>query len=184
MIYILDCGSKKTRFIHQMVDEYMDCETVPFFDFDESCLSVATGIIISGAPILITEEDMSAYVTKSEWIKTISIPILGICFGHQLIGIHFGSLSKKMKEDREFQEIEIFEESNLFSRLPRIIEMQEDHCEFISVPKGFKLIASSDHCFNEAMEHKEKAIFGIQFHPEVSGNHGSMIIENFLKTCV
>ena len=184
MIYILDCGSKKTKFIHQMVDEYMDCETVPFFDFDESQISLATGIIISGAPILITEEDMSKYVKASIWIKTISIPLLGICFGHQLIGLHFGSLSKKMKEDRDFQEIEIFEESNLFSRLPRIIEMQEDHCEFISVPKEFKLLASSDHCFHEAMEHKEKPIYGIQFHPEVSGNHGSMIIENFLKICV
>ena len=105
MIYILDCGSKKTKFIHQMVDEYMDCETVPFFDFDESQIASATGIIISGAPILITEEDMSKSVKASLWIKKISIPLLGICFGHQLIGLHFGSLSKKMKEDREFQEI-------------------------------------------------------------------------------
>ena len=90
MIYILDCGSKKTRFIHQMVDEYMDCKTMPFLDFDDSNLTEAKGIIISGAPILVTEEDMSSYITASEWIKTISIPILGICFGHQLIGIHFG----------------------------------------------------------------------------------------------
>ncbi|MDC1244281.1 gamma-glutamyl-gamma-aminobutyrate hydrolase family protein [Crocinitomicaceae bacterium] len=184
MIYILDCGSKKTRFIHQMVDEYMDCKTMPFLDFDDSNLTEAKGIIISGAPILVTEEDMSSYITASEWIKTISIPILGICFGHQLIGIHFGSMAKKMKEDREFQEIEIFEESKLFSRLPRIIEMQQDHCEFISVPKRFKLLASSDCCFHEAMEHLEKPIYGIQFHPEVSGNHGNIIIENFLKTCV
>ncbi|MDG2152812.1 MAG: gamma-glutamyl-gamma-aminobutyrate hydrolase family protein [Crocinitomicaceae bacterium] len=184
MIYILDCGSKKTRFIHQMVDQYMDCETVPFFDFDESNIAAATGIIISGAPILVTEEDMGSYITASEWIKTISIPLLGICFGHQLIGIHYGSIVKKMKEDREFQEIEIFEESKLFARLPRIIEMQEDHCEFISVPNGFKQLASSDYCFHEAMEHKEKPIYGIQFHPEVSGNHGNIIIENFLKICV
>jgi GMP synthase (glutamine-hydrolysing) len=184
MIYILDCGSKKTRFIHQMVDQYMDCETVPFFDFDESNIAAATGIIISGAPILVTEEDMGSYITASEWIKTISIPLLGICFGHQLIGIHYGSIAKKMKEDREFQEIEIFEESKLFARLPRIIEMQEDHCEFISVPNGFKQLASSDHCFHEAMEHTEKPIYGIQFHPEVSGNHGNIIIENFLKICV
>ena len=89
-----------------------------------------------------------------------------------------------MKEDRQMQEVEVFESSPIFSRLPRVIEMQEDHCEFISVPNGFKLLASSDTCFHEAMEHDHKPIYGIQFHPEVSGNHGSMIIENFLKLCV
>jgi GMP synthase (glutamine-hydrolysing) len=61
--------------------------------------------------------------------------------------------------------------------------MQEDHCEFVSVPQGFKLIASSDACFNEAMAHHEKNIFGVQFHPEVSGLQGSLLIENFYKIC-
>ena len=184
MIYILDCGSSKTKFIHQMVDEYMECRTVPFFDFIFEEAKDANGIIISGAPILVTEENMDSYIESSQWIKTTNIPILGICFGHQLIGIQYGSIAKKMKEDRDMQEIEVFESSPIFTRLPRVIEMQEDHCEFISVPNHFKLLASSDNCFHEAMEHEHKPIYGIQFHPEVSGNHGSMIIENFLKLCV
>jgi GMP synthase (glutamine-hydrolysing) len=184
MIYILDCGSSKTKFIHQMVDEYIECRTIPFFNFDFEEAKDAKGIIISGAPILVTEEKMESYIESSHWIKTTNIPILGICFGHQLIGIQFGSIAKKMKEDREMQEVEVFESSPIFSRLPRVIEMQEDHCEFISVPNNFKLLASSDSCFHEAMEHDHKPIYGIQFHPEVSGNYGSMIIENFLKLCV
>ena len=67
--------------------------------------------------------------------------------------------------------------------LTQLIQMQEDHCEFVSVPQGFKLIASSDACFNEAMAHHEKNIFGVQFHPEVSGLQGSLLIENFYKIC-
>ena len=184
MIYILDCGSSKTKFIHQMVDEYMECRTIPFLDFIFEEAKDVNGIIISGAPILVTEENIESYIESSHWIKTTNVPILGICFGHQLIGIQFGSIAKKMKEDRQMQEVEVFESSPIFSRLPRVIEMQEDHCEFISVPNGFKLLASSDTCFHEAMEHDHKPIYGIQFHPEVSGNHGSMIIENFLKLCV
>ena len=184
MIAILDCGSSKTKYIHQMVDDYLECKTIPFFDFNSENTDGVQGIIISGAPIIITEENMSAYIEASGWIKDISIPILGICFGHQLIGLHFGAVAKKMREDREFQEIEIFEESPLFARLPRVIQMQEDHCEFISVPSGFTHLASSDNCFHEAMEHREKKIFGVQFHPEVSGNHGGILIENFINICL
>ena len=183
MIYILDCGSSKTKYIHEMVDEYIECKTIPLFDFVFDEAKEAHGIIISGAPILVTEENMNSYIETSSWIKTTNIPVLGICFGHQLIGIQFGSIAKKMKEDREIQEVEVFESSPIFYRLPRIIEMQEDHCEFISVPNNFKLLASSNNCFNEAMEHEKKQIYGIQFHPEVSGNHGNIIIENFLKLC-
>jgi GMP synthase (glutamine-hydrolysing) len=95
MIYILDCGSSKTKFIHQMVDEYIECRTIPFFNFEFEEAKDATGIIISGAPILVTEEKMESYIESSHWIKTTNIPILGICFGHQLIGIQFGSIAKK-----------------------------------------------------------------------------------------
>ena len=61
--------------------------------------------------------------------------------------------------------------------------MKEDHCEFVSVPKDFKLIASSDACFNEAMSYIEREIFGVQFHPEVSGLQGALMLENFYNIC-
>ena len=140
-------------------------------------------MVLSGAPILLTEEVTDSYLKTSEWIQRIKIPLLGICFGHQLIGLQFGGFVKKMKEDRDFQDVEVFEESALFERLPPIIQMREDHCEFASVPKGFKLLASSDTCFNEAMQHNELPIYGVQFHPEVSGMQGTLLLENFTRIC-
>ena len=89
-----------------------------------------------------------------------------------------------MREDRDWQLIEAFEDCILFNRLPNEIEMMEDHCESISIPAGFQLVASSDACVNEVMQHTEKAIFGVQFHPEVSGTHGSVLIENFVNHCM
>jgi GMP synthase (glutamine-hydrolysing) len=183
MILIGDCGSNKTPEIRRIIDDYVNCEVIPLMDIQQKNLEKYEGIVLSGAPILLTEEKTDVYIQSTTWIKNIEIPLLGICFGHQLIGLHYGGIVKKMKEDRELQEIEIFESCALFDRLPEVIQMQEDHCEFVSVPQGFKLIASSDTCFNEAMAHHEKNIFGVQFHPEVSGLQGSLLIENFYKIC-
>ena len=63
------------------------------------------------------------------------------------------------------------------------IELMEDHCEAISIPANFIHVAVSDACVNEAMMHQTKSLFGVQFHPEVSGNHGRVIIENFVHIC-
>jgi GMP synthase (glutamine-hydrolysing) len=183
MILIIDCGSQKTPFIEQLVDEFMDYETVKIQDLTSENLNNKFGVIISGAPILITEVDPSPYLEKVKWLKETNIPVFGICFGHQLIGLTYGAFGSRMKEDRDFQTVEIFEECILFDKLPSEIDMMEDHCETISIPQNFKLIASSDTCVNEAMMHKSKPFFGVQFHPEVSGNHGRIIFQNFIQYC-
>ena len=183
MILIIDCGSQKTKYIEESVDEFMDFETISIHDISDEYFNNKKGVIISGAPILITEIDISSYLEKFKWIKTIDLPILGICFGHQMIGLTFGAFGSRMKEDRDWQTIEIFEQSDLFKKLPTEIEMLEDHCESISIPKDFTLIAASDFCINEAMEHKDLPIYGVQFHPEVSGNHGRILFDNFIQIC-
>lgn len=184
MILVIDCGSNKTRYIEDIVDNFIDCNRISLLDLDDESIKGYKGIILSGAPILITEVDTTPYLEKLEWIKTTETPILGICFGHQLIGLLYGAFGNKMKPCRDWELIEVLEESDLFIRLPREIEMMEDHCESISIPPSFQLIAASDACINEAMKHNEKPIYGVQFHPEVSGNHGSIVIENFVNICL
>ncbi len=183
MILIIDCGSQKTVYIEQCVDEFMDFITIPILSLTNDDLLNKKGVVISGAPLLITEINLSSYMEKVTWLKSIEIPVLGICFGHQIIGLTFGAFGSRMKEDRDWQTIEVFEECELFNKLPAEIEMMEDHCESISIPFGFQLIASSDACVNEVMKHQSKSIFGVQFHPEVSGNHGRVLFENFISIC-
>lgn len=183
MILIIDCGSSKTKYIEQIAYEFMDISSKSFFDFELSDLDGVNGVIISGAPILITEIDTTPYLNKLEWIKETKLPVFGICFGHQLIGLLHGALANRMREDRDWQTVEVYSECALFDRLPRELKMMEDHCEAISIPSGFELVASSDACVNEAMQHQYKQLFGVQFHPEVSGNHGALILENFVKAC-
>ncbi len=183
MILLIDFGSKKSPDILEIVDEFIDCELCYFNDFEESLLEIKTGIILSGAPVLITEQNPHLYIDRISAIFESKLPILGICFGHQIIGMKYGAMPSKMKEDRSWQLIGKLYESKLFQRLPEEFEMMEDHCECISIPPNFILTASSDVCVNEAMEHKTLPLFGVQFHPETSGNFGRIVIENFIKVC-
>jgi GMP synthase (glutamine-hydrolysing) len=184
MILIINCGSLKTIYIEQAVDLISEYKTVDFKDNYLDLLKNVKGVIISGAPILITEIDYSGYVSLFSWVKSFEKPILGICFGHQILGLLFESLPSRQKEDRDWQTIAQLEESILFDKLPDEFEMMEDHCESISLPKNFKLIATSDACINEAMQHETKPYFGVQFHPEISGNYGQIVIHNFIEYCL
>lgn len=184
MIAIVDCGSQKTPYIEQMVDVSCDYKTIRLMDLTLDDLTDVAGIIISGAPILLTEVDPSPYLGKFSWLSNFEKPVLGICFGHQIIGLHFGAFVSRQKEDRDWQEIAQLEESLLFDKLPEEFQQMEDHCESISIPPNFKHLATSDACVNEAMQHREKLIFGVQFHPEVSGNFGQIVISNFVNLCL
>jgi len=179
MIALIDCGSAKTPQIAEQLEEYIDVKVFGLMDFTIEHLAQFEGVVISGAPILLTDIDPSPYLQHLSWIKTYQKPLLGICFGHQIIGLLHGARVSKMREDRGFQEIELIKDDCLFERLPDVFEMQEDHCEHISIPQGFELLACSDACINEAMKNKEKPMYGVQFHPEVSGNFGHVLLENF-----
>lgn len=183
MIVIIDCGSSKTPLIESIVYEFIDTRVVPLFEFQREDHPDALGLIISGAPILITEVDTEPYLRQFEWMKTEEKPIMGICFGHQMLGLTFGALSNRQRDDRDWQVVEVIAECPLFDKLPTEIELMEDHCEAISIPNGFIHVAVSDATVNEAMMHRDKPFYGVQFHPEVSGNHGAVILENFVHIC-
>jgi GMP synthase (glutamine-hydrolysing) len=184
MILIIDCGSQKTPFIEEAVDLQMDFETIGLWDVTKVQTEGKLGVVISGAPILITEIDYTKHLEQLSFLKELEIPVLGICFGHQVLGLLHGALPSRQKEDRDWQTIESLEEHVLFDKLPTEFEMMEDHCESISVPKDFRLLAVSDACVNEAMCHTSKQLMGVQFHPEVSGNQGTLLIENFVNICI
>lgn len=184
MILVVNCGSNKTRFVTQIVDDQIDVEEIGVFDLKNQSLEKYVGFVISGAPILVTEIDIDPYLEILDSLLRTKKPVLGICFGHQLIGIHFGSVASRIRTINDMEEISVIADSPLFNRLPNEISMMEDHCETISVPEGFNLLASSDSCVNEAMEKNDTPIFGVQFHPEVSGNHGAIIIQNFITVCL
>lgn len=179
MILIIDCKSEKVSDIKNILDNNMiDNKVVPLDSLESFDISSFSGIIISGGPFKLEESK-----SKFEFIKTFNRPVLGICFGHQIIGLVYGSDHFGTDRIKDSQKINILEKNNLFLGLDNVEEFIQDHFEHITLPEDFILLANSNLCDVEAMKHKNKFLYGVQFHPEVSGKVGEKVLLNFCKLC-
>lgn len=182
-ILVVDCGSSKVPAIqHVLEKEGCAYDTVPLLQLEN--ITGYKGIVISGAPILLTEVEHTPYLQKAQILfSKANMPILGICFGHQLMGLHHGAGIQRCPEDRDFQKIVFPVAHPLIAGTPGIVLFHEDHCESIGLPVGFERQASSVTCTNEAMQHEQNPWWGVQFHPETSGQAGHDFIANFIRYC-
>jgi len=122
--------------------------------------------------------------------------MLGVCGGHQQMALAFGApvdLMERLepgegyegaKRERGYFPVEI-NRLGIFKDLPQEITVWHSHCDEVkALPKGFRRSASNATCAIQAMEHKERAVFGVQFHPELFNEEhpaGQKILENFLE---
>lgn len=184
MICIIDCGTSWLTEIKDNVKKSnQPFEVVKLSDIPKTDFHKFSGVIISGAPIILTQNNQQKYINLFSFVKTVNIPILGICLGHQLIGLVYGSELKAGQTIEKMEQIEIIEADNLFQGIANQSLFREEHSEHLALPKDFILLAKSPSCSNEAMNHQDKEIYGVQFHPEVSGDSGTKLFENFLKLC-
>lgn len=140
------------------------------------------GIIIGGGPFL---EEVG---NSPEIIKRFAgeIPILGICLGHQLMAKVFGGRVREA-EVGEYAEAEIVvdDEDEILKGLAPSFKAWVSHKDEVSeLPSGFKKLAHSESCSIEAMANESKALFGVQFHPEVEHTpRGEVVFKNFVEVC-
>lgn len=182
---IINCGSVKTKFIGEILDQVNLSNTIITLEqLTTNDLETADKIIISGAPILLTEVDPLPYLKKFSILKTLHKPVLGICFGHQILGLLGEGAMLRTEEARSIEYIHQHDENSpLFFNIPQDSEFEEDHCEGVTISEQFIKLASSKSCDNEAMKHKTMNWWGVQFHPEVSEKYGSQLIKNWLNLC-
>lgn len=180
-VVIIDCGSSKVPTIAGVLENLgATADIISPHQLPGIVSDLPAAIIISGNPALICDTG-TAFLADFEVLRTVSLPILGICFGHQVIGMLYDAEVTIGKEDRDPRRMEVLQVEPLFTGLSGDDEFQQDHIEEITLPRDFIHLATSSHCFNEAMMHPELPIYGVQFHPESSGSAGNALISNFLS---
>ena len=185
-ILIIDFGSQFTQLIARRVRESkVYCEIHSHTITIEAIKELnPIGIILSGGPMSVYDDNSP---TLDNEILTLKKPILGICYGLQILCKNLGGVVESAK-DREYGKAELSIEGNssLFHDVKNDSTVWMSHGDYLTnLPQGFNVIGTSHHSPICAIENTQEKIFGVQFHPEVvHTEEGEKILRNFLfKIC-
>jgi len=180
-ILILDFGSQYTQLIARRVREQrVFCEIYPGNISVKPLPKNLRGIILSGGPSSVF--DPGAPLVSTE-IFDLKVPVLGICYGQQLMAHLLGGKVVK-SQNREYGQaiLQMQNDTELFQDCPKTSQVWMSHGDsVVSLPPGFVPLAKTESLKFAAIENKERKIYGVQFHPEVAHTeHGKQILQNFL----
>ena len=184
-IIVIDFGSQVTKLIARRIREIgVFSEIYTLKEFETKLLDQdVRGIILSGGPASVTKKN---YPKISEKIFSLNVPILGICYGLQLLAMSFKGKVKQLTKKREFGKSVLIKKKNstltknFFNKSKQIVWMSHQDSVY-KIPKGFTKVASTKNSSLSIIENREKKIYGIQFHPEVTHTkNGKIIIKNFV----
>jgi len=191
MIAIIDFGSQTTHLIGRRLREISIPNIIvePAEFFEKIKTIKYDGVILSGGPTSVYEKDAPTIDKK---IFDIGKPILGICYGEQLIAhLLNGKVKSGKKKEYGPATLTILKKSPLFKipsssyELPAKIAVWMNHGDEVQkIPNGFETIGTTDTIPHAAIANEMKNIYGIQFHPEVLHTQfGIQILKNFVKIC-
>lgn len=145
------------------------------------------GVVLSGSPDMMSEEKTKAkFRLESDAIVESKVPVLGVCFGHQMMARAFGAeVVNDGNHVLEMVETKILVEDPLFEGLPKSLMLLESRHEVVrALPGGFRLLAKSATSEIASMKHETRPLYGVQFHPErftKENPDGNKIIGNFVR---
>lgn len=181
-ILIIDFGSQFTQLITRRIREanvYSEIHS-HLINLNEVKRFKPTGIILSGGPMSVYDTDAP---DLDEEILKLGIPVLGICYGLQIISKKLGGKVEPAK-NREYGRatLNVVKTSPLLNDISLQSQVWMSHGDYLTeLPAGFVITAKSDHSPIGAAENSDKKIYGVQFHPEVvHTEQGKKIIHNFL----
>lgn len=182
-ILVLDFGGQYNQLIARRVREngvYAEIKPYNKISVNEIKAEGYKGVIFTGGPNSVYDESSPHFDNE---ILNCNIPILGICYGAQLMAYMAGGEIESAKDSSEYGKTKIYyKTSKLTLNIPDTSICFMSHTDYIKeVPIGFKVIATTDNCPTAAMCNEEKALYAVQFHPEVTHTeYGKEILKNFL----
>jgi len=184
-IVVLDFGSQYSHLICRRIRDFsVYAELVPYdISLEELKKLNPKGIIFSGGPSSVYD---SKAPTPTKKIFQMQIPILGICYGHQIIVNNFGGKVKRVNKEYGSAVLSIDDNSDIFSGVGDSIRAWMSHGDEAKVvPDNFEIIGHTENARAAAISNKQKNVYGIQFHPEVvHTENGNEILKNFvLRVC-
>ena len=184
-IIVLDFGSQYSHLICRRIRDFsVYAELVPYdISLKELKKLNPKGIIFSGGPSSVYDSNAP---TPTKEIFRLQTPILGICYGHQIIVNNFGGKVKRVNKEYGSAVLSIDDSSDIFSGVGDSIRAWMSHGDEAKlVPDNFEIIGHTENARAAAISNKQKAVYGIQFHPEVvHTENGNEILKNFvLKVC-
>jgi GMP synthase (glutamine-hydrolysing) len=179
-IAILDFGSQYTHLITRRIRQLGVLARIYSPTVDLAELRGIKGIILSGGPQSVHDDTALKY---NKDIFKFKVPILGLCYGHQLISYHFNGQVKSEKiKEYGLATLQKVGDNILLDNFKNSTEIWMSHGDQVKkIPFGFKVIARTKDCVVAGMAHDEQKLYGLQFHPEVHHTqNGLKILENFL----
>lgn len=181
LILVLDFGGQYNQLIARRVrEENVYCEVLPYnVPIEKIKEKAPKGIIFTGGPASVLDEKAPKC---SPEVFELGVPVLGICYGMQLMGVMLGGQVTKAAS-REYGRIDIeLGRHGLFESVEGATSCWMSHTYHVNtLPEGFKTIASTTNCPIAAMANEEKGFYAVQFHPEVMHTpKGKDILRNFL----
>ncbi|HPP39213.1 MAG TPA: glutamine-hydrolyzing GMP synthase, partial [Candidatus Kapabacteria bacterium] len=182
-IVILDFGSQYTQIIARKIRELnVYAEIYPFsIDIDTIKSIAPNGIILSGGPSSVYTEN--APIPKFD-VFSLGVPVLGICYGLQLIAYQLGGeVNKAAKREYGRANLIIDKPDVIFDGVSQSSQVWMSHGDSLTkIPDGFEIIAHTENAPIAAIRNQVKKIYGVQFHPEVHHSvEGIKILENFVR---
>ncbi len=182
-IAIVDFGGQYTHLIARRIRQLGVYSEIVFPGSDPTALQDAIGVIFSGGPFSVYSDE--APKTHPGWFE-LDIPLLGLCYGHQIINARLGGEVKR-GDQSEFGPAELSPEAThpLFAGLSKRTVVWMSHGdEVVRLPPGFRVIATTRDCPIAAVASDTQRFYGLQFHPEVTHTpEGNRILRNFLEMC-
>ena len=182
-IAVIDFGGQYAHLIANRIRRLGVYSDIIPSDAQTNALKAYKGFILSGGPSSVYDTNAPAF---NKEILNLGKPLLGLCYGHQLIAATLGG-TVVPGSTREYGKAQLraLGQSPVFKGLEPIQTVWMSHGDTVTtLPEGFVRIASTDHCDQAAVEHPGKRIFGFQFHPEVTHTtNGMAMLANFLDIC-